>query len=50
MLKIKQLITGWVNYFGIADKIKLVQSLDEWLEEGKDVLLEVMEENHNQTG
>ena len=31
MLKIKQLITGWVNYFGIADMIKLAQSLDEWL-------------------
>ena len=31
MLKLKQLITGWVNYFGIADMGKLVKSLDEWL-------------------
>jgi len=31
MLKLKQLITGWVNYYGIADMKKLAQSLDEWL-------------------
>lgn len=31
MLKLKQLITGWVNYFGIADMKELVKSLDEWL-------------------
>ncbi|MCX6346954.1 MAG: group II intron reverse transcriptase/maturase [Actinobacteria bacterium] len=31
MLKLKQLITGWVNYFGIADMRELVHSLDEWL-------------------
>ena len=31
MLKLKQLITGWVNYFGIADMKELVHSLDEWL-------------------
>ena len=31
MLKLKKLITGWINYFGIADMRKLAQSLDEWL-------------------
>ena len=31
MLKLKKLITGWVNYFGIADMRELVKSLDEWL-------------------
>lgn len=29
--KLNQLITGWVNYFGMADMKKLLQSLDEWL-------------------
>ena len=31
MLKLRQLITGWVNYYGIADMKSLAQSLDEWL-------------------
>jgi len=31
MLKLRKLITGWVNYFCIADMRKLAQSLDEWL-------------------
>ena len=31
MLKLKQLITGWINYFCIADMKKLSESLDEWL-------------------
>ena len=31
MLKLKKLITGWVNYFGIADMRELVKLLDEWL-------------------
>ncbi len=31
MLKIKQAITGWVNYFSIADMGRHVKSLDEWL-------------------
>jgi group II intron reverse transcriptase/maturase len=31
MLKLKQLVTGWINYFGIADMRELVKSLDEWL-------------------
>jgi RNA-directed DNA polymerase len=31
MLKLKQAITGWVNYFKIADMGKLVKTLDEWL-------------------
>jgi RNA-directed DNA polymerase len=31
MLKLKQLVTGWVNYFGIADMKELVIRLDEWL-------------------
>lgn len=31
MLKLKQLITGWINYFCIADMKKLAESLDEWL-------------------
>lgn len=29
--KLKQVITGWVNYFGIADMSKLTKKLDEWL-------------------
>jgi group II intron reverse transcriptase/maturase len=29
--KLKQIITGWVNYFGIADMGKLAKELDEWL-------------------
>jgi RNA-directed DNA polymerase len=31
MLKLKQVITGWVNYFGIADMGVKVKELDEWL-------------------
>ncbi len=31
MLKLRQVITGWVNYFGIADMKGLSKSLDEWL-------------------
>jgi hypothetical protein len=31
VLKLKQLITGWINYFGIADMRELVKLLDEWL-------------------
>ena len=31
MLKLKQAITGWVNYFSIADMGGLVRALDEWL-------------------
>ena len=31
MLKLKRLITGWVNYYGIADMKTLARSLDEWL-------------------
>ncbi|MCP4648660.1 MAG: group II intron reverse transcriptase/maturase [PVC group bacterium] len=31
MLKLKAAITGWVNYFGIADMIGHVKALDEWL-------------------
>ena len=31
MLELKQVITGWVNYFGIADMGGLVKGLDEWL-------------------
>ncbi len=31
MLKLKTLITGWVNYFGIAYMKEIVKSLDEWL-------------------
>lgn len=29
--KLKQIITGWVNYFRIADMGKLAKELDEWL-------------------
>ncbi|WP_227020428.1 group II intron reverse transcriptase/maturase [Sinanaerobacter chloroacetimidivorans] len=29
--KLKQIITGWVNYFGTADMGKLAKELDEWL-------------------
>lgn len=29
--KLKQIITGWVNYFGIADMGGLAKELDEWL-------------------
>jgi RNA-directed DNA polymerase len=31
MVKLKQQLTGWVNYFGIADMKELVIKLDEWL-------------------
>jgi len=31
MLKLKKLITGWVNYFCIADMMELVKLLDKWL-------------------
>ena len=31
MIKLKQCITGWVNYFGIADMKTLAETLDKWL-------------------
>lgn len=31
IIKLKQLITGWVNYYGIADMRTFAKSLDEWL-------------------
>ena len=31
MMKLKQAITGWITYFGIADMGKLVKTMDEWL-------------------
>ncbi|MCK5630430.1 MAG: group II intron reverse transcriptase/maturase, partial [Nanoarchaeota archaeon] len=31
MLKLKQAIIGWVNYFSIADMGRIVKLLDEWL-------------------
>jgi len=31
MVKLKQCIIGWVNYFGIADMKILAKTLDEWL-------------------
>jgi RNA-directed DNA polymerase len=31
MVKLKQCIIGWVNYFGIADMKTLAKNLDEWL-------------------
>ncbi len=31
MLKLKAAITGWVNYFGIADMTRHVRVLDKWL-------------------
>jgi RNA-directed DNA polymerase len=31
MLKLKQQLTGWVNYFGMADMMELVKLLDKWL-------------------
>lgn len=31
IVKLKQIITGWVNYFGIADMGSLVKELDGWL-------------------
>ena len=30
LLKLRQLITGWVTYFGIADMKMLAKNLDEW--------------------
>ncbi|MFZ5946100.1 MAG: group II intron maturase-specific domain-containing protein [Bacillota bacterium] len=30
-LRLKQFITGWVNYFKLADMKKLLQTTDEWL-------------------
>jgi RNA-directed DNA polymerase len=29
--RLKQVICGWVNYFGIADMKKLASKMDEWL-------------------
>jgi hypothetical protein len=29
--KLRQLITGWVNYFGIADMKELARDLDKWI-------------------
>ena len=29
--KLKQFITGWVNYYKLADMKKLLQSTDEWM-------------------
>ena len=31
LLKLRQLIIGWINYFGITDMVRLVKSLDEWI-------------------
>ena len=31
LLKLKQAISGWINYFGIADMKTITQKLDEWL-------------------
>jgi hypothetical protein len=31
LLKLKQLITGWANYFSIADMGRICESLDKWL-------------------
>ena len=31
LLRLKQAITGWINYFGIADMKSITQELDEWL-------------------
>lgn len=31
IMKLKQIITGWVNYFKIADMGRLAKELDEWL-------------------
>ena len=31
MIKLRQCIIGWVNYFGIADMKTLAKTLDEWL-------------------
>lgn len=31
LIKLKQAIQGWVNYFGIADMKTLAKTLDEWL-------------------
>ena len=31
LLKLKQVIRGWVNYFKIANMNKIVQKLDEWI-------------------
>lgn len=30
-LKLKQVITGWINYFAIADMRSILRTLDEWL-------------------
>ncbi|NLJ49351.1 MAG: group II intron reverse transcriptase/maturase, partial [Candidatus Atribacteria bacterium] len=31
IVRLRQIITGWVNYFGIADMGRTVKELDEWL-------------------
>ena len=31
IIKIKQYITGWINYFKLADMIKLLKEIDNWM-------------------
>ncbi len=31
LLKLRQLIIDWTNYFRIANMVRLVKSLDEWI-------------------
>ncbi len=30
-LKLRQFITGWVNYFKLADMASILKTIDEWL-------------------
>ncbi|MGI6584890.1 MAG: group II intron reverse transcriptase/maturase [Lutisporaceae bacterium] len=31
IVRLKQIITGWVNYYRIADMVKMAREIDEWL-------------------
>jgi hypothetical protein len=31
MIRLRQFITGWLNYFGIADMSNKAKELDEWI-------------------
>lgn len=45
---LKQCLTGWINYFGLADMKKLANTLDEDSPQIEDVYMETVAENQNQ--
>jgi hypothetical protein len=49
--ELKQYITGWVNYFKLADMKMLMIETDEWYrQKAPDGVLETMETRAHQTG